>query len=154
QTPGLVLPGPQGWPTPVPAPPHGVQTAPIQLALTGTVAANAPNGAPVIQTEAGQIQSNARAPLPVGSTGTLEITAQLPPPSGYSPPPAPPPTPGALPFAGPPGTPTAGWPALTESIQLLQRTDPQAAAQLSQAIPDGGARTAVAIASFVNALRT
>src|SRR5690606_1261608 len=42
---------------------------------------------------------------------------------------------------------------LMESLQLLQRLDPQAAAQLSAAVPDGGPRTAAAVMAFVQAMR-
>jgi len=46
------------------------------------------------------------------------------------------------------------WPALTEALQLLQRTDPQAAQFLSNTLPDGGPRTIVAAMSFIQAMRT
>jgi hypothetical protein len=39
-------------------------------------------------------------------------------------------------------------------VQILQRTDPQAASQLAAAIPDGGPRTAVATMAFVQAMRS
>jgi hypothetical protein len=62
---------------------------------------------------------------------------------------APPPAPlAALPFSGP-----VPWPALTEALQMLQRTDPQAAQLLANTLPDGGPRTIVAAMSFIQAMR-
>ena len=149
--PGLVLPGPQGLGTPPPAPPLGVQTPPLLTTLTGTVIGVSSNGAPVVDTTAGQVQLNLRANLPAGTHVTLEITARLEPQPGAAlPPPAPV---SALPMSGPPGA-TTGWPTLAESLSLLQRSDPQAAQQLVQTIPDGGPRTAAALISFVQAMRS
>ena len=122
--------------------------------LTGTVTSLSPAGAPIVEINSpqvqGQVQLNARANIPVGTTVTFEVTAQAPPQTGTTAT-APNPT-SALPFTGPAGA-TTGWPTLTESLTLLQRTDPQAAAQLAQSIPDGGPRTVVAVMAFAQALR-
>src|SRR5262249_55645027 len=59
------------------------------------------------------------------------------------------PTP-TLPLTGP----AASWPTLSEAVALLNRTDPPAAAQLAEVIPDGGPRTALAIVAFVQAMRS
>ena len=149
--PGLILPGPLGLGTPPPQPPTAVQTPPVLATVTGTVIGVSPNGTPVIDTTAGQMQLNVRANLPVGTQVTLEISARLEPPPGFVP--APPTPASALPLSSPAGTPVS-WPTLTESLAVLQRTDPQAALQLAQVIPDGGPRTAVALMSFVQAMRT
>lgn len=53
-----------------------------------------------------------------------------------------------MPFAA--GT---AWPALSEALQILQRSDPQAAQLLANTIPDGGPRTVVAALSFIQAMR-
>jgi hypothetical protein len=45
------------------------------------------------------------------------------------------------------------WPALSDSLALLQRADPAAAALFASAIPDGGPQTAAAMISFVQAMR-
>lgn len=155
ETQGLKLSNTQGLGAFTPTPPKGVETAPVLVRLTGQVSAVAPGGAVVVQTPAGEIQLNVRANLPVGSTVTLDvITAQAP----HTPDAAtggiklagPTPAPSGLPLS----TPAMGWGSLSEAVQLLQRTDPQAAAQLTAAIPDGGARTAVAAMAFVQAMRS
>ena len=147
--PGLVLPGPQGLGTPPPSPPVAVQPLPPITTLSAMVIAVSPDGAPIVETEAGQIQLNVRANLPAGTRMVLEITAQLDPRPGL-PAPAPP---AALPLSIAAGTPV-GWPTLAESLTLLQRVDPQTAQQLAQAIPDGGPRTAAALISFAQAMRS
>jgi hypothetical protein len=126
-----------------------VATPAPQAIVTGTVITSQ-NGIPVVQTAEGQIQLNVRANLPVGTTVTLEIVDQQPPPPGlraFSPPM---PAPALMPLVAN----TAGWPTLSEAVQMLQRSDPMAAAQLANAIPDGGPRTALAVISFVQAMRT
>jgi hypothetical protein len=103
---------------------------------------------PVLQTPDGQIQLNVRANLPPGTEVTLEVTAQRPPSPLMAPPqPLPPAT---LPLAGP----TTGWPTLTEAVAQLQRMDPVLAAQFANVIPDGGTRSALAMMSLVQALRS
>ncbi len=153
--PGLVLPGPGGLPPAAPTPPQTVQPSPILSTVTGTVASLSAAGAPIVQIDTpqlqGQIQLNARANVPVGTLVTLEVTAQAPPQTGATT--APPNPVSAMPLSGPAGAMT-GWPTLTESLTLLQRTDPAAALQLAQSIPDGGPRTAVAVIAFAQALRT
>ena len=105
----------------------------------------------MIRTEAGEIQLNLRANLPVGTRVVLEVLAQLPP-RGFDTviPPLPP---SALPLSGPAGA-NVGWPTLQESLAVLERSNPQAAQQLAQVIPDGGPRTALAMMSFAQAMRT
>jgi len=147
--PTLVLPTRDGWPAPVPTPPTNVVPSPPQGILTGTVVF-AQNGIPVVQTAEGQVQLNIRANLPVGTTVTLEVIDQNLPTSTVRTPTPPTPAPALLPLV----TTTSGWPALTEAVQILQRTDPAAATQLLNAIPDGGPRTALAVMSLVQALRT
>lgn len=153
--PRLVLPNAGGLPPAAPAPPQTVQPAPVLTTLTGTVTSLSPTGAPIVEINApqfqGQVQLNARANVPVGTTVTFEVTAQAPPQPG-APSTAPNPI-SSLPLSGPAGA-TTGWPTLTESLAILQRADPQAAVQLAQSIPDGGPRTVVAIMAFTQALRT
>lgn len=148
--PGLVLSGPQGLPSAPPAPPQTVQPAAPITALSGVVVSNGA-AIPVIRTEAGEIQINLRANLPVGTRVVLEVLAQLPPRGvGTVILPLPP---AALPLSGPAGA-NVGWRTLQESLQVLERADPPAAQQLAQAIPDGGPRTALAMMSFAQAMRT
>jgi len=148
--PGLALAGPQGLPAPPPQPPLSVQpTAPLAT-VTATVVTNA-NAVPVADIADHRVQINARANLPVGTKIVFDVTAATLPRAGT---PLPLPVPaGAPPLAGPTGMHT-GWPTLSESIAVLQRSDPVAAQQLAQAIPDGGPRTAAAVISFVQAMRS
>lgn len=146
---GPIIIGMQGLPAAPPQPPTAVQTPPVLGTFTGAVVSLTPTGMPVIDTTAGQVQLNVRANLPIGTHVTLEVTAQMEPRPGLLPPPMPP---SALPLSGPPGA-MVGWPTLTESLQVLQRSDPVAAQLLAQAIPDGGPKTAAAIISFAQAMR-
>jgi len=148
ENPGLTLPNrATGW-TPIPTPPTTVAQPQPQITMTGTVILS-PTGVPLVQTPEGQVQINVRANLPVGTVVTFEVAARQAP-SGVMTPSAPMPGPAVLPLAAQ-GT---GWPTLTEAIQLLQRSDPTAAAQLANVLPDGGARSALAVMSLVQALRT
>jgi hypothetical protein len=143
----LVLPNKSVWPQPVPTPPVSVTPATPLATITGTVVTS-PEGVPVVQTPNGEIQLNVRANLPPGTVVTLEVTAQRPPSPLMAPPePLPPAT---LPLAGP----STGWPTLTEAIAQLQRSDPTLAAQFANILPDGGARSALAMMSLVQALRS
>ncbi|MBD24984.1 MAG: hypothetical protein CMG46_08265 [Candidatus Marinimicrobia bacterium] len=155
QPPGLTLPGPKGLPPAAPTPPQTVQPASILGTLTGTVSSLSATGAPVVQIDApqmqGQVQLNLRANIPIGTLVTFEVTAQSPTQTGAA---SGPPSPFAtLPLSGPAGA-SVGWPTIVEALTLLQRTDPAAAQQLAQSIPDGGARTTVAVLAFVHAVRT
>lgn len=150
--PGLVLPGPQGLPAAPPSPPPTVQSTPVIATVQGVVVNTSAAGAPVVTIDNNaqqiQVQLNVRANLPAGTRVTLEITGQSEPRPN-----TPPPIPvTSLPLTGPAGA-TVGWPTLTEAIAVLQRSDPQAAQQLAQAIPDGGPRTAAALMSFAQAMR-
>lgn len=150
---GLRLVGAQGWPQPPLATPGNVQSTPIRLALTGMVTAQSTAGQTLIQTDAGTVQLASRVNLPPGTTVTLDVLAQAAPRPDASGAPlvatAPPTATPALPFT----TGATPWPALTEALQVLQRSDPQAAQLLSNALPDGGPRTVVAALSFIQAMR-
>jgi hypothetical protein len=99
-----------------------------------------PGGGALVQTEAGLLSLPSGLALPVGGTVRLEVVGPpLPPP------PAPPPL--------APGLGTGGWPALSEAIELLGRSDLQAANALMQALPQAGPRLAAALAGFAAAVR-
>lgn len=148
--PGLTLAGPQGLPAPAPQPPISVQPSTPLATVTATVVTNT-NTVPVADIEEHRVQINARANLPVGTKIVFDVTAATQPRVGM---PLPLPVPAAAPpLAGPAGMHT-GWPTLSESIAVLQRSDPGAAQQLAQAIPDGGPRSAAAVISFVQAMRS
>lgn len=148
--PGLTLAGPQGLPAAPPQPPALVQPAAPLATTAGTVIANV-DSIPVLEIEGRQAQLNARANLPVGTRIVFEVTGTTPPRIGA---PLPLPLPAAAPpLSGPVGLAT-GWPTLLESVSVLQRSDPVAAQQLTQAIPDGGPRSVAAAISFVQAMRS
>ncbi len=146
-TPGLVLPKGGVWETPAAAPPAQVQPqAPLAVVNTTVIAVN--NGVPVVKLDNADVQLNVRANLPVGTQVTLEVRGVQPPLTPLPVVPTPPPA--LVPLS--PAQPT--WTTLTESLNLLQRSDPIAAQQLANVIPDGGPRTAAAIMSFVQAMRS
>lgn len=147
---GLRLVSAQGWPSPPFATPTQIQGPPVQLALTGTVTGQSTTAQPTIQTAAGTVQLASPANLPPGTTVSFEVISQT---SGRADATggaiAPRPSMGTLPFtAG-----AAPWPTLTEALQVLQRSDPQAAQQLANTLPDGGPRTVVAALSFIQSMR-
>lgn len=147
---GLRLVGAQGWPPPPFATPTQGQAPTVQLALTGTVTGQSTTAQPTIQTTAGTVQLASPANLPPGTTVTLDVLAQSAARTTGAAANAPPPSPGTLPFtAG-----TAPWPAMTEALQVLQRSDPQAAQLLANTVPDGGPRTIVATMSFIQSMRS
>jgi len=123
----------------------GVSLAPpspsAPLVLTGRVLSNSvPGGGALVQTEAGLLSLPSGLSLPVGGTVRLDVVGPpLPPP------PAPPPL--------TPGLGTGGWPALSEAIDQLARSDLQAATLLMQALPQAGPRLAAALAGFAAAVR-
>jgi hypothetical protein len=92
----------------------------------------------MIQTQAGTLQLGSTVNLPPGTRVTLEVISQSAPQAGSAGATAPPTAAGTLPFAAG----AAPWTALTEALQVLQRSDPQAAQLLANTIPDGGRRTA------------
>jgi len=148
--PGLILANAHGLGAVTPQPPLTVQTPQTLATFTGTVISLSAAGAPIVETEAGQIQLNVRANLPTGTRITLEVAAMAEPRMANALPPTPV---TSLPLGGVAGAMT-GWPNLTEALSLLQRTDPQAAQQLAQTIPDGGPRSAAALMSFAQAMRS
>lgn len=150
---GLRLVATQGWPQPPLATPSNVQNTPIRLALTGVVTAQSTAAQTMIQTDAGTLQLANRVNLPPGTTVTLDVLAQAAPrmdatgaPTAAT---APPTAAAALPFAAG----ASPWPTLTEALQVLQRSDPQASQLLANTIPDGGPRTIAAALSFIQAMR-
>ncbi|MDX2145668.1 MAG: hypothetical protein SFV19_20110 [Rhodospirillaceae bacterium] len=147
---GLRLPTSQGLGAAPPAPPSSVETPSPIARITGQVIAAGAQTPLTIRTEAGDVQINIRANVPTGTTITLDVVALQPPRAETGPVTPPLPAPIAATFA----TPTTGWSSITEALQLLQRTDPQTAAQLAAAIPDGGPRTAAATMAFVQAMRS
>ena len=132
-----------------PRPPLTVQPAPPIAIVAGSVITTPTTETAVIRTPAGDIQLATRTNLPVGTFVSMEVTSAIPPRTGAPP--------FAMPLAtGPalPLSPLVAWPSVSEAIQILQRSDPQSAAQLLQAIPDGGPRTAAALMAFAHAMRS
>lgn len=155
-------PGPAGArpsPTPTPAPTvqptaagasSGTPSGPLGL-LTGTVAANSAGGAPLIRVGETLIALSGRAEVPTGGQVSLEVLAR----SAPQPPVPPPPAPLAQPLAALPQAPGASaWPTLSESLDVLARSDPQAARQLASSIPAGDQRLVANAVAYATALRT
>ncbi|MBM3513850.1 MAG: hypothetical protein FJX59_09055 [Alphaproteobacteria bacterium] len=133
----------------MPQPPTNVQPAPAIATVAGTVIASPTPEVPVVRTPVGDIQFSTRANLPVGTQVAFDVTVAVPPRAD-----------GAITLPAPTTgaalalSPAVGWPSLTEAVQILSRADPQAATQLTQAIPDGGPRTAASMMAFAHALRS
>lgn len=116
--------------------------------LTGTVVGNTPSGHPMIQTGAGVFSLATRAPLPAGTTVTLEVVGD-------------PIVPRSAARTGVHAATTAGgmltertWPALDEAIRLLQEANPGLAQQfLTTVVPRADSALAASILSFMMAVR-
>ncbi len=121
--------------------------------LAGTVVSSGARAHPVVHTDAGLLALRTRLDAPPGTPLTLRVMAPPTPPASTAAPAAGPAT--ALPPAGPPPlTPGVGWPAMTEGLELLNRTDPQAAAQLRNALPQPSPTLGAAVTSFIGSMRT
>ena len=118
---------------------------PGAIQFTGTVTAVTHAGQPVLQTPLGTLTLEIRAPLQTGSRITLELPGGALTPSG---PGAAGPGPAAL------GTLAHSWPALEETLRVLQEIAPPgvAAAMLRDAIPQPGSRLASGLLFFLSAL--
>ncbi|MQX37901.1 hypothetical protein [Roseospira navarrensis] len=111
--------------------------------LTGTLMTAPSGGRTLLGTQAGTLALPVRLDAPPGSQVTLSVLSTLPPaPTG----------PAAAGAALPQGG-TTGWPALTESLDTLNRADPAAARALEAAIPRPGPQLAFAMVSVAGALR-
>ncbi len=133
--------GPAAAPASAPAMP-GPASGAIQF--TGTVTAVTHAGQPVLQTPLGTLTLEIRAPLQTGSRITFELPAGALTPSG---PGAAGPGPAAL------GTLAHSWPALEETLRVLQEIAPGvAAATLRDAVPQPGSRLASGLLFFLAAL--
>lgn len=124
--------------------------------LTGTVAPNTASGQPLVQTPVGLLALATSARLPAGATVTLQVLGAASPPA----------TPGtgtapgvAAPAQALPPPSPAGWPALNEAAQVLQRADATAAQALARALPGAGGATpgapqvALGLVGFAAAMR-
>jgi hypothetical protein len=126
----------------IPGPASGATQGAIQF--TGTVTAVTHAGQPVLQTPLGTLTLEIRAPLQTGSRITFELPGGALAPSG---PGAAGPGPAAL------GTLAHSWPALEETLRVLQEIAPGvAAAPLPAAIPQPGSRLASGLLFFLSAL--
>jgi len=112
--------------------------------LTGTLMAGSPAGQSLLGTSAGTLSLPLRLDAPPGSQVTLTIASSTPPAPG----PAAVPAHAAFPQGG-----AAGWPALTETLDALNRADPAAARALEAAVPRPGPQLAFAMVSVASALR-
>lgn len=115
--------------------------------LPGVVASNAANGATLLRTEIGMLALHGRTSLQPGTAVTVQVmTQQPPPPSPAGAQPAPPPVLTAGPAQG-----VSAWPALGDALDLLSRTDPQAAQALGRALPAPDGRMVANAIAFLQA---
>jgi hypothetical protein len=125
------------------APASGAASGALQF--TGTVTAVTHAGQPILQTPLGTLTLEIRTPLQVGSRIAFEVPSGALTPSG----------PGAA-GSGPAPLSTLAhsWPALEETLRVLQEVAPPgvAAATLRDAIPQPGSRLASGLLFFLSAL--
>lgn len=139
---GQTPPG-QGNPAIVPPGTTATGTTATGTTLIGTVTAQPPNGQAVVQTSVATLSVPTQGDLPVGARLTLEVVGTPQPPL-----PAPPIT------SRPEGLGALGWPALSEALDTLARSNqPQALEQLLRAIPQPDTRLAAAMVAFTGAVR-
>jgi len=112
--------------------------------LTGTLMPGAPAGQSLLGTSAGTLSLPLRLDAPPGSQITLTVVSSTPPAPG----PASAPALASLPQGG-----SAGWPALTETLDTLSRVDPAAARALEATVPRPGPQLAFAMVNVASALR-
>lgn len=120
--------------------------------LTGTVTAQAAGGRTVLQTQAGALVLNQQFDIPEGTSLTLEVISQAPPaqaPIGQASPALTAPL-----FSTPTAQVPSAWPTLSESVALLQQTDPAAARQLLASIPSTNPALLANAISFTQAARS
>lgn len=116
----------------------GVEEAP---ALTGAVRATGGGALPLVETPLGVLALRGTLSAAPGTPVVLQVVAVQPPVVSAPPPPA-----GAT---GPFQTPSAGWPALQESLALLEGE----ASVLLDKVPRLGPALTAAVTSFVAAQR-
>lgn len=135
--------------TPSPGLPPGQGALPGRL--EGFIAAPNAGGPTVIRAGDLMIALGNRVDLTAGTRVSLEIIAHTPPPA---PAPALPATPLAQPLTAlPPGPGASSWPTLSDSLDLLARTDPQAARQLASALPGADQRLLTNTLTYMAAIR-
>ncbi|MCA1909349.1 MAG: hypothetical protein LDL39_13400 [Magnetospirillum sp.] len=133
---------PQMPPSSVLPPLSPTSVAPV---LAGTVSAHPPGGQVVMNTAIGTLAVPAADSVAVGSVMRLEVVG-------------PPQLPASLPAQTPPsraeGLTPQGWPALSDAMETLSRSDPQAFDALMRSIPAAGPRLAAAMVAFTGAMKT
>jgi len=111
--------------------------------LTAVVAPNSNAGRPLLQTELGLVALDTAIELPAGSRVELQtVGAPTLPPSL-------PPT-----DKPPAATPQTNWPALDEAMETLRQTDPAAAQQLTQRLPEIGPRLGPTLIAMTAAIQS
>lgn len=166
--PAPASPAPQGAPTPgggttpppgsagqgqgaAPTASQGQTATQTPGRLTGVVAPATQGGPTLVRVGEGLIALTPRVDLAAGTRVSLEVVGRAPPPAL---PAAAPSAPLAQPLAAlPPGPTASAWPTLSESLDLLGRTDPQAGRQLSNAIPGADQRLLTNTLTYMAAVR-
>ncbi len=122
--------------------------APLTLPpdLTGTVAANSHVGQTLVQTPLGLVALQPGVTLPAGTRLHLMVVGR----------PALPETPAGRANGSQQMGPLspAGWPAFDEAVEILQQTDPQAARQILQHLPQPGPQLALSLFLLVSATQS
>ncbi|HIJ42503.1 MAG: hypothetical protein QF511_02635 [Rhodospirillales bacterium] len=127
-------------------PPGGSAVLAAGQSLTGTVTGATASGHPIVLTAGGTLALATRGPLPAGSRVTFEVTGQ----------PVPPKTPAAANSLAwrSDSMLSRQWPSLSETLDVLQETNPAAAQHLIHAvIPRLDSQLAANILFFLAALR-
>lgn len=126
----------------------------VGQSLTGTVASNSAGGTTMVRSDAGLLALGNKVDLPVGARVTLDVVAQMPPPSQaiQALPPLSGPLQGVTSSLG--GAAPSAWPTLSETLDFLGRIDPQAARQLAAMIPGTDPRMVANAIAFNQAMRS
>lgn len=107
------------------------------MALSGIVAANSASGHPLVQTDAGLIALGSRTDFPPGTALTFELVAQT---AGIG--------------QGPAPLSRAGiWSGMEQAITQLAQSEPEAARQILDMLPQLGPRFAANMAIMMSALK-
>lgn len=124
-------------------PPQSAAPPAMPVTLSGVVTANRYGGQPLIQTNTGAtLALNTSATLPPGAHVALDVIEMTLPQKAA----------GAA--AARPAIGSASWPNLSRALETLQSIDPQAADQLTKALPQLGPRMALNMMAFAQALKS
>ncbi|MGE4278239.1 MAG: hypothetical protein AB7G62_01545 [Magnetospirillum sp.] len=113
--------------------------------LAGTVTAHPPGGQVVMSTTIGTLAVPTAESVAVGSVVRLEVVGAPQLPVAVS---------ATTPAPRAEGLTPQGWPALSDAMETLARSDPQALDVLMRAIPTASPRLAAAMVAFTGAMKS